>query len=308
MAEKQMAMSTYLAQPNTKKYLQSVLGERTGQFITSLTSLASSSEALKKCTRNSLMGCAIKAAAMDLSIDPALGFAWAIPYGNVASFQMGAKGFVQLAMRTGQYKALGVRDVREGEFAGRNFVGDPEINWLSDDERIDKPIIGYMAGMELVNGFRKVIFWTKKEVEKHAEKYSQGYRYFKAHGASQSSSRSGNRESPWASDFDKMAMKTVLKSLISKYGIMSTEIQNAVKYDQAAINIDTETGEESVEYVDNGQEPTAKPLSGEQQAELLKKYGAGKVQQALKLGGYATLNEVTDETVGELTKILDGLK
>ena len=308
MAEKQMAMSLYLAQPNTKKYLQSVLGERTGQFITSLTSLASSSEALKKCTRNSLMGCAIKAAAMDLSIDPALGFAWAIPYGNVASFQMGAKGFVQLAMRTGQYKSLGVRDVREGEFAGRNFVGDPEINWLSDDERIDKPIIGYMAGMELTNGFRKVIFWTKKEVEKHAEKYSQGFRYFKAHGASQSSSRSGNHESPWASDFDKMAEKTVLKALISKYGIMSTEIQNAVKYDQAAINIDTDTGEESVEYVDNEPEPVAKPLSGEQQAALLKKYGADKVQQALKLGGYATLNEVTDETVEELVKVIEGLK
>lgn len=308
MAEKQMAMSLYLAQPNTKKYLQSVLGERTGQFITSLTSLASSSEALKKCTRNSLMGCAIKAAAMDLSIDPALGFAWAIPYGNQATFQLGYKAYVQLAMRTGQYQSLGAREVKDGEYKGRDFIGDPLIEWLPDDERLNKKVVGYMAGLRLLNGFQKTIFWSVAEVEKHADKYSQAYRAYKKYGASKSTARSGNRESPWASDFDQMAMKTVLKSLISKYGIMSTEIQNAVKYDQAAINIDTETGEESVEYVDNEPESAAKPLSGEQQAELLKKYGADKVQQALKLGGYKTLNEVTDETVGELTKVLDGLK
>lgn len=307
MAE-QLAMSLYLAQDSTKKYLQSVLGERTGQFITSLTSLASSSEALRKCTRNSLMGCAIKAAAMDLSIDPALGFAWAIPYGNVATFQLGYKAYVQLAMRTGQYKSLGAREVKEGEYKGRDFIGDPLIEWLPDEERFSKKVIGYMAGFRLINGFQKTAYWTVAEVDQHAEKYSQGYRAFKKYGASKSTARSGNRESPWASDFNQMAKKTVLKDLISKYGIMSTEMQNAVKYDQAAINIDTETGEESVEYVDNEPEPTAKPLSGEQQAELLKKYGHEKVEQALKLGGYATLNEVTDETIGELTKVLDGLK
>ena len=207
-----------------------------------------------------------------------------------------------------EYQSLGAREVKEGEYKGRDFIGDPLIEWLPDDERLNKKVVGYMAGLRLMNGFQKTIFWTVAEVEKHADKYSQGYRAYKKYGASKSTARSGNRESPWASDFDQMAMKTVLKSLISKYGIMSTEIQNAVKYDQAAINIDTETGEETVDYVDNEPEPTAKPLSGEQQAELLKKYGADKVQQALKLGGYATLNEVTDETVGELTKVLDGLK
>lgn len=308
MAEKQMAMSLYLAQDNTKKYLQSVLGERTGQFITSLTSLASSSEALKKCTRNSLMGCAIKAAAMDLSIDPALGFAWAIPYGDQATFQLGYKAYVQLAMRTGQYQSLGAREVKEGEYKGRDFIGDPLIEWLPDDERLNKKVVGYMAGLRLMNGFQKTIFWTVAEVEKHADKYSQGYRAYKKYGASKSTARSGNRESPWASDFDQMAMKTVLKSLISKYGIMSTEIQNAVKYDQAAISIDTETGEESVEYVDNDESDAPKPLSSEEQATLLKTYGADKVEQALKLGGYATLNEVTSETVGDLKNVLDGLK
>lgn len=307
MAEKQLAMSTYLAQDDTKRYLQSVLGDRTGQFITSLTSLASSSEALKKCTRNSLMGCAIKAAAMDLSIDPALGFAWAIPYGDQATFQLGYKAYVQLAMRTGQYQSLGAREVREGEYRGRDFIGDPLIEWLSDEERLDKKIVGYMAGLRLLNGFQKTIFWTVSEVEKHAEKYSQGYRAFKKNGASKSTARSGNRESPWASDFDQMAMKTVLKSLISKYGIMSTEIQNAVKYDQASINIDTDTGEETVKYIDNSVEevPT---LTGEQQAALLEEFGGETVSKGLEEFEANTLNEIPQDQLQDFKDVLKGLQ
>ena len=305
---KEMAMSVYLSQDKTKQYLQSILGERTGQFVTSLTSLAGSSAALQNCTRNSLLGCAIKAASMNLSIDPNLGFAWAIPYGTVATFQMGAKGYVQLAMRTGQYASLGARDVREGEFLGRDFVGDPQIAWLTDDARIDKPIIGYMAGLQLTNGFRKVVFWTVKEVEKHASKYSQGYRYYKAHGASQSSSKSGNRESPWASDFDKMAEKTVLKSLISKYGIMSTEMQSAIKYDQAAVSIDTETGEETVEYIDNPDDTVLSCLTGEQQESLLKEFGGEKVQKGLEKYEVSSMNEIPEDNFEDFKKVLKGLK
>lgn len=308
MAEKQLAMSTYLAQDSTKKYLQSVLGERTGQFITSLTSLASSSEALKKCTRNSLMGCAIKAAAMDLSIDPALGFAWAIPYGDVATFQLGYKAYVQLAMRTGQYQSLGAREVREGEYKGRDFIGDPQIEWLSDDERLGKKVVGYMAGLRLLNGFQKTIFWTVAEVEKHADKYSQGYRAYKKYGASKSTAKSGNRESPWASDFDQMAEKTVLKSLISKYGIMSTEIQNAVKYDQAAINIDPETGEETVEYIDNPDGEDSPSLSGEQQESLLREFGGDVVTRGLAAFEVSTLNEVKQDQLESFKEVLKGLK
>lgn len=305
---KEVAMSVYLSQDSTKKYLQSILGERTGQFVTSLTSLAGSSTALQNCTRNSLLGCAIKAAAMDLSIDPALGFAWAIPYGDQATFQLGYKAYVQLAMRTGQYQSLGAREVKEGEYKGRDFIGDPLIEWLSDEERLDKKVVGYMAGLRLMNGFQKTIFWTVAEVEKHADKYSQGYRSFKKNGASKSTARSGNRESPWASDFDQMAMKTVLKSLISKYGIMSTEIQNAVKYDQAAISIDTETGEESVEYVDNEPETKTAGLSGEEQGKILEKYGAEKVTKVLASMEYSTLNEVPVESKESLYEVLEGLK
>lgn len=308
MAQREMAMSVYLSQDTTKQYLQSILGERTGQFVTSLTSLAGSSATLQKCTRNSLLGCAIKAAAMDLSIDPSLGLAWAIPYGDVATFQLGSRAFTQLALRTGQYQTIGAREVREGEFKGRDFVGDPHIEWLPDDERLDKKVVGYMAGLKLVNGFQKTSYWTVKEVEKHADKYSQGYRSFKTKGASQSTARSGNMSSPWASEFDKMAEKTVLKSLISKYGIMSTEMQSAVKYDQAAITIDTATGEETVDYLDNDESFKPTPLTTGEQEAILKKYGAGKVTKALETVELGSLNEVTDESVQSFTEVLNGLK
>ena len=247
--ETQTAMSLYLSQEKTKNYLNTILGdkEKVNQFVTSLTTLSGSTYQLKKCTNNSLLACALKATSMGLPFDQNLGFAWAVPYGNVATFQIGAKGYIQLALRTGQYRHIGSREVRKGEFLGRNFVGDPEIKWLPDDEREDLEIVGYMAGIELINGFRKSIFWTREMVEKHALRYSQSYRKYK---------RTGNtNDAIWASDFDKMAEKTLLKLLISKYGIMSTDMQNAVISDQSKINIDLGTGTENIEYVDNQNEP-----------------------------------------------------
>ena len=242
---KETTMSVYLSKDDTKKYLNTILGdkERVNQFITSLTSLAGSSESLKNCDRNSLLACALKATSMGLPFDPNLGFAWAVPYKNVATFQIGAKGYIQLALRTGQYRYIGSREVREGEFLGRNFVGDPEISWISDNERKDLKIIGYMAGIELINGFRKVVFWTTDDVETHALKYSNSYRKYKKTG--------DKNDAIWALQFDKMAEKTLLKLLISKYGIMSTDMQQAVISDQSKINIDLNTGTENIEYIDN---------------------------------------------------------
>lgn len=240
---KETTMSVYLSKDDTKKYLNTILGdkERVNQFITSLTSLARSSEALRNCDRNSLLACALKATSMGLPFDPNLGFAWAVPYKNVATFQIGAKGYIQLALRTGQYRYIGSREVREGEFLGRNFVGDPEISWISDNERKDLKIIGYMAGIELINGFRKVVFWTTDDVETHALKYSNSYRKYKKTG--------DKNDAIWALQFDKMAEKTLLKLLISKYGIMSTDMQQAVISDQSKINIDLNTGTENIEYI-----------------------------------------------------------
>ena len=309
----QVAMSVYLSNDNTKKYLNSILGDRSGQFITSLTSLAGSSEMLKSCDRNSLLACALKAVSMDLPFDPNLGFTWCVPYGKtaprsqsshgvpiradnfVATFQIGAKGYIQLALRTGQYKFIGSRDVREGEFLGRNFVGDPEIKWLSDEERINKKIIGYMAGLELLNGFRKIIFWSNQEVENHAIRYSQSYRKYK---------KTGNKsDAIWASQFEKMAEKTVLKALISKYGIMSTDMQKAVISDQTKLNINLETGEENINYIDNPE--ILETLSGDEQENLLEKYSADKITTALDKMKIESLNKLTKSDLETFKNIIE---
>lgn len=281
----QTAMSVYLSNEKTRNYLQSILGERTGQFITSLTSLASSSASLKNCDRNSLLACALKATSMELPFDPNLGFAWAVPYKTTATFQIGIKGYVQLALRTGQYQALNARDVREGEFKGRDFVGDPIIEWLPDDERTEKLIIGYMAGLILINGFKKIIYWTVADVEKHAERYSQSYRKYKK--------TKNTGDAIWASQFEKMAEKTVLKTLISRYGIMSIEMQNAVKSDHSSLKIDLNTGEEIIEYADNS--VVSNSLSGEQQKELLETYGSEKITQTLDKLELQSLNDISKD-------------
>ena len=289
------AMSVYLSNDNTKKYLNSILGERSWQFITSLTSLAVSSEMLKNCDRNSLLACALKAVSMELPFDPNLGFTWCVPYGKTDTFQIGSKGYIQLALRTGQYKFIGSRDVREGEFLGRNFVGDPEIKWLSDEERINKEIIGYMAGLELLNGFRKIIFWSNQEVENHAIRYSQSYRKYK---------KTGNKsDAIWASQFEKMAEKTVLKALISKYGIMSTDMQKAVISDHAKLNIDLETGEENINYIDNPE--IIEVLSGEEQKELLDRYGVDKVTKTLDIMEIESLNKLTKSDLEIFKNIIE---
>ena len=295
----QTAMSVYLSNDNTKKYLQSILGEKTGQFITSLTSLAGSSKALTNCARNSLLSCALKATSMELPFDQNLGFAWCIPYKTTATFQVGVKGYIQLALRTGQYQSLNARDVRQGEFSGRDFVGDPIINWLPDEERANKEIIGFMAGLQLVNGFKKVIYWSVPEIERHAEKYSQSYRKYK---------KTGNVDDAiWASQFEKMAEKTVLKSLISRYGIMSTDIQKAVISDQSKINIDIETGEESIKYIDNPEVTDIQNLSTEEQRKILEKYGAEKVTEVLEKLGFESLNELQKDDLEDFEKELDGV-
>ena len=295
---KETTMSVYLSKDDTKKYLNTILGdkERVNQFITSLTSLAGSSESLKNCDRNSLLACALKATSMGLPFDPNLGFAWAVPYRNVATFQIGAKGYIQLALRTGQYRYIGSREVREGEFLGRNFVGDPEISWLPDNERKDLKIIGYMAGIELINGFRKVIFWTVNDVETHAQRYSQSYRKYKKSG--------DKNDAIWALQFDKMAEKTLLKLLISKYGIMSTDMQQAVVSDQSKINIDLDTGEENIEYVDNPTVLENDSLTSGEQQELLQKYGGERIEKALDKMKLSSLDKLQKSNLEEFEKLL----
>jgi recombination protein RecT len=297
-----VSMSSFLTQDTTKNYLQKMLGDRTNQFVTSLASMVGSNEALNKCDRNSVLGCALKAVGMNLPFDQNLGFAYAIPYGTQAQFQMGYKGFIQLGLRSSQIVQLGVREVKEGEYAGRDFVGDPIINWLSDDERIDKPTIGYMAGLKLVNGFLKTTYWTIKQVESHRDKYSQSYK---------SAVKYGKNDAVWITNFDGMAKKTVLKELISKYAPMSTEMQEAIKIDQAVVLTNPETEEETVIYADNIQAEVnaVETISKDQIVELAKLIGdsSAKCDVFLKRG-YQSINDITIEDYEDIKKEIKSIK
>ena len=225
--------------------LNSVLGneKKAAAFASSVISVANGNSLLRNANPMTVLGSAMVAATLDLSVVPTLGMAYIVPYKGQASFQLGWKGLVELAMRSGQYKNIIVESVHESELVKKNkFTGDYEFD---EDAKTSDNVIGYMANFQLTNGFSKTIYWTIDEVKAHATKFSQAYR--------------GGRNTPWITDFDAMAKKTVLKSLLSKFGPKSLQMQQAVVFDQASVKPKTdENGEMDLnidafdtEYVDN---------------------------------------------------------
>lgn len=227
---------------STKKRFFEILGSKSASFISSIINVVNGNQALQEANPNTVLMSAAIAATLDLPINPNLGFAAIVPYKEkgqaVAQFQMMWRGFVQLAQRSGQYRTLNTTEVYEGEIKRQNrFTG--EIEFDPDGRKSDK-IIGYVAYMSLLNGFEKYFYMSREECEKHAKRYSKTYQ--KGYGK-------------WKDDFDAMAKKTVLKLLISKYGIMSVDMQKAVEFDQSTVQGDINHIEEATaEYVDN--EPT----------------------------------------------------
>lgn len=241
--QRNITVNTLIKQYSYKKRFNELLGKKAPGFISSLLNVANL-PSLKDAEPNSIISSAVVAATLDLPIDQNLGFAYIVPYntkvGNEyikkAQFQMGYKGYIQLAMRTGQYKTINAIEVYEGEIKRVNrLTGEIEFDY--DNEFINREIVvGYVAYFKLLNGFEKTVYMSKEEMEIHAKKYSQSY----------SSSKDWIvKGSLWSTDFDGMAIKTVLKRLLSKYGILSIEMQSAITSDQAVINDSTP------EYVDN---------------------------------------------------------
>ena len=228
-----------LENTRTQEYLTNVLGEKKQTFVSNMVALVSSNKALSECDPSTIMFSCLKATALGLAIDPSLGLAWVLPYRDnknnttVATFQLGAKAYTQLALRTAQYKKINVRDVRDGEIVGEDFVsGEMQFKKLEKD-REKAPIVGYVAMFELINGFSKQLYMSIEEIDAHAKRFSQTYR--KGYGL-------------WA-DKDmrpKMAEKTVLKLLLSKWGVLSVEMEQAIKSDSAVLGENN-----SVRYVDN---------------------------------------------------------
>ena len=228
-----------LENTRTQEYLTNVLGEKKQTFVSNMVALVSSNKALSECDPSTIMFSCLKATALGLPLDPALSMAWVIPFKDnksgttVATFQLGAKAYTQLALRTAQYKKINVRDVRECEIVGEDFVsGEMQFKKLEKD-REKAPIVGYVAMFELINGFSKQLYMSNEEIDAHAKRFSQTYR--KGYGL-------------WA-DKDmrpKMAEKTVLKLLLSKWGVLSVEMQDAISSDFGVLGENN-----SVRYIDN---------------------------------------------------------
>ncbi|MED0754856.1 recombinase RecT [Bacillus amyloliquefaciens] len=200
-------MKGLLSSPAIMNRFEEVLGKRASQFTASILSLYNSENTLQKAEPMSVISSAMVAATLDLPVDKNLGYAWIVPYKGRAQFQLGYKGYIQLALRTGQYKSINCIPVHKGELQKWNpLTEEIEIDF---EKRESDAVIGYAAYFELLNGFRKTVYWTKTQVEKHKKKFSKS-------------------DFGWGKDWDAMALKTVLKSMLSKWGILSVEMQKAV--------------------------------------------------------------------------------
>lgn len=238
MGSQLIQVKNIIANVNVQKRFNDILGKKAQGFMASIINLSNGK--LKDVEPYSIVSGALIAATLDLPIDPNLGFAWIVPYKRngikKAQFQMGYKGFVQLALRTGQYKNINVIPVYEGELINWNPLSE-EIKLDFSKKSSDK-IIGYAAYFKLINGFEKTVYWSKEKVTKHGRRYSKSF-----------------SSGPWQSEFDSMAEKTVLKNTLSKWGILSIDMQTAMKADQAIVKKsaleDRPIEDTDLEYIDN---------------------------------------------------------
>lgn len=237
-SKQRLGLAAYLTKDAVKDQINKVVGGKDGQrFISAIVSATNTNSMLQECTNQSILSGALLGESLKLSPSPQLGHYYLVPFndkekGKVAQFQLGYKGYIQLAIRSGQYKKLNVMAIKEGELEAFDPLNEEiKINLMVDnwDAREELPTIGYYAFFELVNGFRKAIYWSKGQMEAHAMKYSPGYKKDKEKGWNYTF---------WSKDFDGMAFKTMLRQLISKWGIMSIEMQTAFEGDMAVINED----------------------------------------------------------------------
>ncbi len=223
--------------PGIKKRFEDMLDKQANGFITSLLNLKQ--DKLKGCDDMTVLGSALKAASLKLPIDPNLGFAWIIPFKNhgklEAQFQIGYRGFIQMAQRSGQYKKLNVTEIYEGQLKSFNSLTE-EIELDLDNKQSDA-VIGYAAYFRLLNGFEKMVYWSKEKVTVHARRFSKSF---------------GN--GPWKTDFDAMARKTVLKNMLSTWGILSIDMQEAITSDNKIIK----TTDDDYELLEEGTENETK--------------------------------------------------
>ena len=232
-------LGVMIGSKSVQERFEKMLGKKSAGFLSSLLTLVNNNNLLQKANPTSVLAAAATAASLDLPVNPSLGLAWIVPYGNGAQFQLGYRGAIALAMRSGQMKSIVMTEVYEGECKCWNrFTETFEFG-----DRVSDNIIGYYARFETINGFVKATFWTKEEVLKHAKRFSKSF----------------NR-GPWQTDFDAMAKKTVLLSIIKTYAPMSIEMQSAFESDGKVATFNETTGQEEfieAEVLDAQNEDTA---------------------------------------------------
>lgn len=213
---------------------EEVLGKtRAPQYMASILSLQNATPALQSADPVSIIAAAMTAATLDLPVNKDLGFAWIIPYRDnkakktVAQFQLGYKGFIQLAQRSGQFARMNASPVNAEAFSGFDEIGEPVIDWTKLD--LEKPAVGYAFGFRLVNHFQKLEYWTRERVQSHAKRYSRSH-----------------SSGPWRDDFDAMALKTVCKLTLSRWAPLSVQMQSAQQFDQQVYD-----GDKDGDYRDN---------------------------------------------------------
>lgn len=242
-----MPFASFINQSAIQSRISKTIGSERGQrFITAIVSAVNNNPQLAECTNDSIYSGALLGESLNLSPSPQLGHYYLVPFndknkGKVAQFQLGYKGYLQLAIRSGYYKKINVLDIKEGELVKYDPLNEEiEVNLIENEETREKTkTVGYYAMFEYTNGFKKTLYWSKSKMQEHAKKYSQGYKADLSKGTSYTF---------WSKDFDGMAFKTMLRQLISKWGIMSIEMQNAIEKDMGVISEDG-----SVDYVDNKQ-------------------------------------------------------
>lgn len=259
VTQTKQSAASLLQRDDVKKKFSEILGAKSAGFITSVLSAVNQNALLKNAVPESVYMSAMMAAALDLPVNPNLGFAYIIPYNSKvkgengqpdtwvvsAQFQMGYRGFIQLAQRTGLYKTISATPVYEGQLISQDPLKGFEFDWTA---KKSNKVIGYAGYFALINGFEKTLYMTTEELEGHGSKYSKTY--------NQSSSK-------WKTDFDAMALKTVIKLLLSKFAPLSvdSQMQKAIIADQAVIK-DVETME--VEYTDTTSEDVTESKTAEQ--------------------------------------------
>lgn len=272
-------LSTFMTMPKIKNKIVEMVGTvNAPRFISSVVSAVTANPVLANCTQPSIFNAALLGESLNLSPSPQLGQYYMVPYNNnktgvvEAQFQMGYKGYIQLAVRSGQYKKINVLAIKKGELLKWDPLNeDIEVNLIDDENKREKaPTIGYYAMFEYSNGFKKAIYWSKEKMLNHADKYSQAFsveertktiKGKKVKIVSFADYEAGNYDkkdewlysSFWYKDFDGMALKTMLRQLISKWGIMSVELQTAYTADSAVIKEVSADNIES-EYIDANNE------------------------------------------------------